>query len=129
LRRPHRLDLRLHDVLRHAVDVQLLGAIAGVIVPDRLVRGVADDADPHHPRHPTNKIPFLPSRASLPLLLTTLSIMAFGVWLPYSPLAPALALSHLPHGYWPILMVTLLCYMGLTQTIKVRLLSRHWIQA
>jgi len=63
----------------------------------------------------------------LPLTLTTLSIMAFGVWLPYSPVASALGLSHLPRLYWPILLLTLLGYMGLTQIIKVWLLRRHWI--
>src|SRR6202040_3036004 len=49
----------------------------------------------------TNKIPFLQSRASLPLMLTTLIIMAFGMWLPYSPLSLALGLTHLPRMYWP----------------------------
>ena len=34
----------------------------------------------------TNKIPFIQSRASWPLTVTTLSIMALGMWLPYSPL-------------------------------------------
>ena len=34
----------------------------------------------------TNKIPFLQSRASWPLTVTTISIMALGMWLPYSPL-------------------------------------------
>jgi Mg2+-importing ATPase len=75
----------------------------------------------------TNKIPFVQSRASLPLTLTTLSIMALGVWLPYSPLSSALGLTQLPPLYWPILLLTLLCYMGLTQIIKVWLLRRHWI--
>jgi P-type Mg2+ transporter len=53
----------------------------------------------------TNKIPFLQSRASWPLTTTTLSIMALGVWLPYSPLASSLGLAHLPRLYWPILML------------------------
>jgi Mg2+-importing ATPase len=75
----------------------------------------------------TSKIPFVQSRASLPLTLTTLSIMALGVWLPYSPLSPALGLTGLPPLYWPILLLTLLSYMGLTQIIKVWLLRRHWI--
>ena len=75
----------------------------------------------------TNKIPFIQSRASLPLTLTTFSIMAFGIWLPYSPLASALGLTHLPNLYWPILLLTLLSYMGLTQIIKVWLLRKHWI--
>ena len=75
----------------------------------------------------TNKIPFIQSRASLPLTLTTFSIMAFGIWLPHSPLASALGLTHLPNLYWPILLLTLLSYMGLTQIIKVWLLRKHWI--
>ncbi|MGA7410902.1 MAG: magnesium-translocating P-type ATPase [Bryobacteraceae bacterium] len=75
----------------------------------------------------TNKIPFIQSRASWPLTLTTLSIMAFGVWLPYSPLGPSLGLTHLPQMYWPILTATLLAYVCLTQVMKVWLLRKKWI--
>ena len=75
----------------------------------------------------TNKIPFLQSRASWPLTGTTLAIMALGIWLPYSPLASSLGFVRLPGLYWPILLVTLLGYMGLTQITKVSLLRKHWI--
>ena len=75
----------------------------------------------------TNKIPFLQSRASLSLTLTTLSIMAFGMWLPYSPMASSLGFTRLPFLYWPILMVTLLAYVGLTQVTKVWLLRKKLI--
>jgi len=75
----------------------------------------------------TNKIPFLQSRASWALTVTTLTIMAFGAWLPYSPLATALGFTQLPRMYWPILMLTLLGYVGLTQIIKVWLLRKQWI--
>jgi Mg2+-importing ATPase len=75
----------------------------------------------------TNKIPFLQSRASWSLILTTLGIMAFGAWLPYSPLASLLGLVHLPGLYWPILLVTLLAYSCLTQSVKGWLLGRKWI--
>jgi Mg2+-importing ATPase len=75
----------------------------------------------------TNKIPFVQSRASWPLTITTLSIMAFGLWLPYSPLAPSLGLTLLPRMYWPILMLTLLGYVSLTQMIKVWFLRKKWI--
>jgi len=75
----------------------------------------------------TNRIPFLQSRASLPLTITTFSIMAFGAWLPYSPLASSLGLAHLPGLYWPILMATLVCYVGLTQLTKIWLLRKKWI--
>jgi Mg2+-importing ATPase len=75
----------------------------------------------------TNKIPFLQSRASWSLIFTTLAIMLFGAWLPYSPLASSLGLVHLPGLYWPILLATLLAYSCLTQGIKVLLLWKKWI--
>jgi P-type Mg2+ transporter len=75
----------------------------------------------------TNKVPFLQSRARWPLTFTTLSIMAFGMWLPYSPLAHSLGLTHLPRMYWPILMLTLLGYVSLTQMVKVWLVRKKWI--
>jgi Mg2+-importing ATPase len=75
----------------------------------------------------TNKIPFLQSRASWPLTLTSLTIMAFGAWLPHSPLAGPLGLTQLPGMYWPILLATLLAYVSLTQMIKVWLLRKKWI--
>lgn len=75
----------------------------------------------------TNKIPFLQSRASWSLILTTLAIMAFGAWLPYSPLASSLGLTQLPGMYWPILLITLLAYSGLTQGVKLWLLRTKWI--
>ena len=75
----------------------------------------------------TNRIPFIQSRASWPLTVTTFSIMAFGMWLPYSPLASSLGMTALPQLYWPILMLTLLAYVGLTQIVKVWLLRRKWI--
>ena len=75
----------------------------------------------------TNKVPFIQSRASWPLIITSLAIMAFGGWLPYSPLAGPLGLVQLPRLYWPILLWTLLCYMCLTQVVKVWLLKKNWI--
>ena len=75
----------------------------------------------------TNRIPFLQSRASVALSATTVGIMLVGVWLPSSPLAPALGLTHLPHLYWPLLAVTLLAYVALTQVVKTWLHHRRWI--
>jgi len=75
----------------------------------------------------TNKIPFIQSRASVPLTATTVIIMAFGMWLPFSPLASALGMTALPPLYWPILLATLFCYVVLTQLIKMWLLKKRWI--
>ena len=66
----------------------------------------------------TEKIPFIQSTATLPVLLFTLLVMVCGVWLPFSPLARALKLEALPLGYFPWLAAILLAYCVLTQLLK-----------
>jgi Mg2+-importing ATPase len=75
----------------------------------------------------TNKIPFLQSRASTSLTLTSLAIVILGILLPYSPLAAPLGMTALPALYWPILAATLVAYLGLTQLVKMWLLRKRWI--
>jgi Mg2+-importing ATPase len=75
----------------------------------------------------TNQIPFIQSRASWQLTLTTVIIMAFATYLPFSPLAEALGFVPLPNLYWPLLALTLLCYVGLTQLIKTWLVRKAWV--
>jgi len=66
----------------------------------------------------TNKIPFVQSRASWPLILTSLIIVAVGAGLTVSPLAGALGLVTLPPLYWGLLAAMLVCYVFLTQIVK-----------
>jgi Mg2+-importing ATPase len=75
----------------------------------------------------TKRIPFIQGRASWQLTMTTLGIMAFGAWLPYSPLAVYLGFTPLPALYWPIIFATLLCYMVLTQLVKMWLIRKRWL--
>jgi Mg2+-importing ATPase len=75
----------------------------------------------------TNKIPMLQSRSSWPVLVMSMVIMATGIAIPYSPLGPYLGFSKLPALYWPLLAATLLCYVLLTQSVKVLLLRLKWI--
>jgi Mg2+-importing ATPase len=75
----------------------------------------------------TNKIPFFQSRPSWPLIATTVTIMAVGLWLPFSPLAPALGFVDLPPRYFALLAATLFCYVLLTQGVKTLLVRRRWI--
>jgi Mg2+-importing ATPase len=77
----------------------------------------------------TNKIPFLQSRASWPLLITTLSHHGLGSVAAVFPTGLFAGPHHLPRMYWPILMLTLLAYMGLTQGVKVWLLRMKWMKA
>jgi Mg2+-importing ATPase len=66
----------------------------------------------------TNKIPFLQSRASWPLILSSVIIVAVGSWLTVSPVAGALGFVPLPPLYWLLLAVVLVCYVALTWVIK-----------
>jgi Mg2+-importing ATPase len=66
----------------------------------------------------TNKIPFIQSRASWQLILTSVIIVAAGAWLTVSPLADALGFVPLPPMYWLYLGVMLLGYALLTQLVK-----------
>ncbi|WP_336354399.1 magnesium-translocating P-type ATPase [Pseudomonas granadensis] len=66
----------------------------------------------------TPKIPFLQSRAAMPLLVMTGIIMAVGIFLPMGPLAHYFKLQALPSLYFVFLPVILLAYMGLTQAVK-----------
>jgi P-type Mg2+ transporter len=75
----------------------------------------------------TSQIPFVQSRASWQLTMTTILIMGIGAYLPFSPLARFLGFAPLPWQFWPILAVTLLCYVGLTQLIKTWMVRKNWI--
>ena len=66
----------------------------------------------------TRRIPFIQSRASLPMTLTTLTIMAVGAWLPYSSFAAGLGMVPLPPVYWAWIAAFLFCYALLTHTVK-----------
>ena len=66
----------------------------------------------------TQHIPFIQSRAATPVILLTASIMAFGIYLPFSSLGAHLGLVALPLSYFPWLAGILLCYCVLTQLMK-----------
>jgi Mg2+-importing ATPase len=74
----------------------------------------------------TNKMPLVQSRASWPMGLTTLAVIVAGLYLPYSPVAGALGFTPLPAFYWPFLLITVGCYLALTQAVKTWLLKKAW---
>src|SRR5579862_1311368 len=65
----------------------------------------------------TNKIPFIESRASWPLIATSIIIVSVAAWLTVSPLAGPLGLVRLPRLYWPLLGAMLIAYVVLTQIV------------
>jgi P-type Mg2+ transporter len=66
----------------------------------------------------TQHIPFIQSRAAMPVILLTASIMAFGIYLPFSSLGAHLGMVPLPLSYFPWLAGILLSYCVLTQLMK-----------
>jgi Mg2+-importing ATPase len=72
----------------------------------------------------TAKIPFIQSRASTPLIATTIIVCATGIALPYTWLGEQLGFVTLPQPYWFILAATLLSYAILTHLMKTWFIRR-----
>ncbi|WP_249168463.1 magnesium-translocating P-type ATPase [Erwinia sp. E602] len=72
----------------------------------------------------TGKIPFIRSRAALPVMLMTGLVMVVGVLIPFTPLGSAFGLVPLPLSYFPWLLATLLGYCLLTQGVKTLYMRR-----
>lgn len=66
----------------------------------------------------TRKIPFIQSRASWPVMITTFSVMLIGILIPFTGFGTSLGLMPLPWSYFPWLIGILLCYCLLTQAVK-----------
>ncbi len=66
----------------------------------------------------TAKIPFLESRASVPVIATSLIIGVIGIALPYSWLSGTLGFVPLPRTYWIYLSLILISYAVLTHVVK-----------
>jgi P-type Mg2+ transporter len=73
----------------------------------------------------TQHIPFIQSRAATPVILLTASIMAIGVYLPFSPLGAHVGMVPLPSTYFPWLVGILLSYCLLTQLVKGWYIRRY----
>jgi P-type Mg2+ transporter len=73
----------------------------------------------------TAKVPFFQSRASLPMLLITATVMCIGMYLPFSPLASSLGLVPLPAIYFLWLAGILTCYCVLTQFVKTWFIQKY----
>lgn len=66
----------------------------------------------------TRRIPFLQSRASKTMLVSTGVIIAAGIWLPYSPFSRFLELTPLPAVFFAWLTLFALCYCTLAHLVK-----------
>jgi Mg2+-importing ATPase len=72
----------------------------------------------------TARIPFIESRASTPLIATTIIICCIGIALPFTWAGTALGFTPLPWLYWPIVFGMLVTYSILTHLVKVWFVRR-----
>jgi P-type Mg2+ transporter len=73
----------------------------------------------------TRRIPFIQSSPSLPLALATVSVMALGILIPFTPFAPSLGMVPLPPIFFLWLAGILLSYAALAQTVKTWFIRRY----
>jgi Mg2+-importing ATPase len=72
----------------------------------------------------TAKIPFFESRASVPLITTSLIIAGVGIAIPFSRLGAFLGLVPLPPSYWAALLLILMSYAVLGHVMKTWFVRR-----
>jgi Mg2+-importing ATPase len=68
----------------------------------------------------TRRVPFFRSRPSVPLTVSTLTVVAVGTLLPYSPLADTLGFTALPATFLAVLVAMILLYLVLVELGKCR---------
>ncbi|MCL1984178.1 MAG: magnesium-translocating P-type ATPase, partial [Methanomassiliicoccaceae archaeon] len=73
----------------------------------------------------TPKVPFVQSRASLPVLALTSVAIAVGTAIPFTPLGDILGLSPLPAVFFLWLIGTVAGYMALVTVVKRRYVNRY----
>lgn len=72
----------------------------------------------------TQKIPFIQSRATIPVILMTAIIIIAGIIIPWSSLGRSVGLQGLPMIYFPLLIATLLGYIALIQIVKTMYIQK-----
>jgi Mg2+-importing ATPase len=73
----------------------------------------------------TRRVPFLRSRASIAMIVASLSIVAIGIAIPFTPWAHGLGFRALPAGYFGALIAMIVTYLTLVELGKLEFF-RHW---
>jgi Mg2+-importing ATPase len=68
----------------------------------------------------TRRVPFFRSRPSVPLTVSTLTVVAVGAFLPYSPFADTLGFTALPATFLAVLVAMIVLYLVLVELGKRR---------
>ena len=66
----------------------------------------------------TQRVPFVRSRPSRPLLLAAIAVVVIGAWIPASPMSSMLGFAPLPVGFYAVLVVLVVIYLVIIDTAK-----------
>lgn len=77
----------------------------------------------------TEKIPFIQSRATAPVMISTLIVMSLGLIIPFTGFGHSIRFVSLPGSYFPWLVLVLVGYMATMQVVKTLYIRkfREWI--
>ncbi|MBC1505269.1 cation transporting ATPase C-terminal domain-containing protein, partial [Listeria booriae] len=77
----------------------------------------------------TEKIPFIQSRATAPVMIATLVVMTLGIVIPFTGFGHSIGFVSLPGSYFPWLILILVGYMATMQLVKTLYIRkfREWI--
>ncbi|WP_270993731.1 magnesium-translocating P-type ATPase [Listeria seeligeri] len=77
----------------------------------------------------TEKIPFIQSRATAPVMISTLIVMSLGLIIPFTGFGHSIGFVSLPGIYFPWLVLVLVGYMATMQVVKTLYIRkfREWI--
>lgn len=77
----------------------------------------------------TEKIPFIQSRATAPVMISTLIVMSLGLIIPFTGFGHSIGFVSLPGSYFPLLVLVLVGYMATMQVVKTLYIRkfREWI--
>ncbi|MBC1585869.1 magnesium-translocating P-type ATPase [Listeria seeligeri] len=77
----------------------------------------------------TEKIPFIQSRATAPVMVSTLIVMSLGLIIPFTGFGHSIGFVSLPGSYFPWLVLVLVGYMATMQVVKTLYIRkfREWI--
>lgn len=77
----------------------------------------------------TEKIPFIQSRATAPVMISTLIVMSLGPIIPFTGFGHSIGFVSLPGSYFPWLVLVLVGYMATMQVVKMLYIRkfREWI--
>lgn len=110
-------DMSTPEAARHGASLFQTGWFVESLVTQTLIISIIR----------TNRIPFLQSRPSWPLMMTSLGVVATGMAIPFTPLGDSLGFTPLPSAYWPLLGFSIVGYAVLTHLVKTWLLRTGWI--